>query len=94
MSKWRPVTSGAPQKSVLGLLYFNIFVNDMDSWTESTLSRFADDTKMCDVVDTLQGMDAIQRHLDMLKRLARANLMKFNKAKCKVPHMHGGNPKH
>ncbi|GAB0203084.1 cAMP-dependent protein kinase inhibitor alpha [Grus japonensis] len=66
----------------------------MDSGVECTLSKFADNTKLCGVVDTLEGRDAIQRDLDGLERWARVKCMKFNKAKCKVLHVAQGNPKH
>jgi len=64
--------SGVPQ----GPLLFNIFVRDMDSGIECSLSRCAN-TKLYGVVDMLEGSDTIRRDLDRLERWACANLMKM-----------------
>jgi len=60
--------TGAPQGSVLGLALFNIFVGDMDSGIECIFSKFANDTKLCSVVNMLEGKDAIQTNSDRLER--------------------------
>ncbi|PKU41782.1 hypothetical protein llap_7914 [Limosa lapponica baueri] len=44
------------------------------------------------VVDMSERSDAIQRDLDKLNKWTHVNLMKFNKAKCKLFHMSWHNP--
>ncbi|KAK4829710.1 hypothetical protein QYF61_006085 [Mycteria americana] len=82
VSRWRSVTSGVPQGSVL----FNIFINDIDSEIECTLSKFADGTKLSG------SINMPERDINKLEKWAHVNLMRFNKAKCNLLHLGWGNP--
>lgn len=57
MSKWRLMMSGVPGGSVLGLMFFKIFINSLESRIECSIRKFADDTKLCGIVETTEGRD-------------------------------------
>ena len=94
-SDWLPVTSGVPQGSILGPLLFLIYCNDVQNYIQakSTLTLFADDSKLYRSLDLPNASTSLQHNLDSLQiwsvdmkiDLTRQNaVMHFSKKKLKT----------
>ena len=85
-SDWTDVSSDVPQGSVLGPTLFPMFINDLEDGVQSTVLKFADDTKLYPEVTMEEGCEQLQEYLDKCTAWARQWMMEFNVAKCKVIH--------
>ena len=63
---WTEIRSGVPHVSVLGLLFFIIFIDDIEEEVLCEISKFADDTKIATLVNSLNDIRSMQRILDKL----------------------------
>ncbi len=80
------VRSGVPQGSILGPLFFVLFINDMSECIQegTSIALYADDTKMWRKIINWSDHEILQRDIDALHSWAQRNKMKFHSKKCKV----------
>jgi Reverse transcriptase (RNA-dependent DNA polymerase) len=87
LSDWEDVLSGVPQRSILGLLLFLLFVNDLPDWVRSQILMFADDTKIWAWISRMEDSAELQQDLDNLMKWSQAWLLNCNPEKCKIMHI-------
>lgn len=79
------ITSCVPQGSILGPLYFVIFISDLPEVVqESSVALYADDCKAYRVVNCPNDLIMFQDDLDRLCAWSQGNRMTFNVKKCKM----------
>ena len=49
--EWASICAGIPQGSVLGLLFFLVYINDLVANVKGDIKMFADDTSLFTVVE-------------------------------------------
>jgi hypothetical protein len=81
-----PVLSGVPQGTVLGPLFFLIYINDIhkDLSPGTKISLFADDSLLYRTIADTSDSLTLQKDLDTLQQWETDNLMEFHPGKCSV----------
>ena len=71
-SRFRPITCGVPQGSILGPLLFLLFINDLPLYTSNVLDMYADDTTLYNVQTS---PDTIEKNNGMVLNSAKTKVM-------------------
>ena len=78
-SNWGDISAGVPQGSILGPLFFLVYINDLAVGLKCNVKLFADDTSLFTVVeDSNTAANDMNHDLDLISRWAEAWRMSFN----------------
>ena len=78
-SEWKRISVGVPQGSVLGSLFFLVYINDIVENINSGIKLFADDTSLFSVVESsIRTANDLNRDLEKVRLWAWQRKMKFN----------------
>ena len=78
-SQWVTISAGVTQGSILGPLFFLVYINDLTTELKCNVKLFADDTSLFSVAHNPYECAAILNHdLDLIKPWAHDWRMSFN----------------
>ena len=78
-STWKEVLAGVPQGSLLGPLFFLVYINDLPVGLQSNVKIFADDTSLFSVMlDSLKSLTLLNSDLRLIMKWAVQWKMSFN----------------
>ena len=82
----KPVVSGVPQGTVLGPLFFLVYINDISEGLSkgTKLKLFADDSLLYRVIRTIQDSLTLQNDLKLLQAWEKKWKMEFHPKKCQL----------
>jgi Reverse transcriptase (RNA-dependent DNA polymerase) len=89
MGDWMSIDSGVPQGSVLGPLFFIIYINDLISSIDIPIKVYADDTKLIIAYKDSDECVHGQNVLYIISEWTKLWLLYLNIDKCKVLHLGG-----
>ena len=83
---WLTVTSAVPQDSLVGPLFFIVYINDLPGLIskESSIALYADDSKMYRVISTQEDLSTFQSDIDKISDWCKMNKMRINTKKWKI----------
>ena len=78
-SHWGDISAGVPQGSILGPLFFLVYINDLAADVRCNVKLFADDTSLFTVVENSNTAASDMNHdLELIKQWAYDWIMSFN----------------
>ena len=87
ISEWKDILSGVPQGSVLGPLFFLIYLNDLLQLLTTQSKVYADDTKLISINKSDQHKFILQEDLNVIYRWTVDWLLFLNEGKCKIIYL-------